>query len=195
MMTVVKKHRAQAGYTLVELMTVVGVIGILAALAVGFSGDFRQRNHFHEVAREVFHTMSIGRAEAMRRGKTVMVNTYTAANKETRIAAFIDGVKGSAATYDSSYDILLYEYPATGDDNLGYTGISVTNKTIRFNGKGFCVDSDGNLTTGVVTVTDSDLGEERTVESTVAGAIKVSTPSAVSSSSSSGGEISSGSGK
>jgi prepilin-type N-terminal cleavage/methylation domain-containing protein len=188
-------RRLEQAYTLIELMTVVGVIGILATLAIGFSGDFRQRNHFHEVAREVFHTMSIGRAEAMRRGKTVMVNTYTASNKETRIAAFIDGVGGSAAIYDSSYDTLLYEYPDTGDDNLGYTGISVTNTTIRFNGKGFCVDSDGNLTTGTVIVGDSVLSEKRIVGTTVAGAIKVSTPSAVSSSSSSGVQISSGSGR
>ena len=183
-------RRLERAYTLIELMTVVGVIGILATLAIGFSGDFRQRNHFHEVARETFHAMSIARAEAMRRAKTVMVNTY-ASSGITSIVAFIDGVKGSAATYDSSYDTLLYQYPDTGDDNLGDTSISVTDTTIRFNSKGFCVDSSGNLTTATVTVADAQLGEERIISSTVAGAVKIAVPVASSSSTSSGSQISS----
>ena len=185
-------RRLEQAYTLIELMTVVGVIGILATLAIGFSGDFRQRNHFHEVAREVFHTMSIGRAEAMRRGKTVMVNQYSSSGS-TRVVAFIDGSSGTGATYDSAYDTLLYEYPGDGDDNLGDTSVTVTDTTIRFNSKGFCVDSSGNLTTGTVTVADAQLGEERIISSTVAGAVKIAVPvaSSSSSSSSSGPEVSS----
>ncbi|MFP8833476.1 Tfp pilus assembly protein FimT/FimU [Hydrogenophaga sp. XSHU_21] len=65
--------RRAAGFTLVELMVVVALLGILLGLAApSFSGAL-QRQRERSTAQELHDALELGRAEAIRLGRPVVV--------------------------------------------------------------------------------------------------------------------------
>ena len=63
--------RSSRGYTLVELMLTVGIIGIVASLNAGNYRGFFRRSYFREFTQATLDGLNLARAEAIRRGRTV----------------------------------------------------------------------------------------------------------------------------
>ncbi len=65
--------RLRAGMTLVELMLVVGVMGVLLALAVPNIGEWAGNQRTKEAARSLSNAMLVARTEAIRTGNNFIV--------------------------------------------------------------------------------------------------------------------------
>lgn len=171
------------GFTLIEVMVVVAIIGILTGLAVGMSGNWRERQNYNEASREVYNALTTARSEARVKGGAVVV-TF----EPQRIRVFRD------ANGDHQFngtDTLLYQYPGASSSS-GWWGTSPafpsavtlssttltlfgSTPTTQFDARGFAVDPTDGTTYkgGSVVVTDSVLGASRTVDFTLAGAVRV----------------------
>lgn len=57
--------RGSRGYTLIEMMVVIGIVGIVVAVAVPLSGKLRERTHFNAVIREYQGKLALARSLAV----------------------------------------------------------------------------------------------------------------------------------
>ena len=67
------RERAQRGVTLIEVMTVVGIVAVLLAVGVPSFREFVARNRLDGAAQELMTSLNYARSEATRRGAQVTV--------------------------------------------------------------------------------------------------------------------------
>lgn len=57
--------RSSRGYTLIEMMVVIGIVGIVVAVAVPLSSKVRERSHFNSAIREYQGKLALARSMAV----------------------------------------------------------------------------------------------------------------------------------
>jgi type IV fimbrial biogenesis protein FimT len=106
-------QRAQAGFTMIELMTVIVVIGILAVLAIPAFGEQLARRRIEGVATDLTTDLQFARSQAVSsrgdvRFRTTSTTTYVIDNaagtvtyKSVTLPAGITVTNGLTVTYDA----------------------------------------------------------------------------------------------
>ncbi len=106
------RPRFARGFTLVELIVVIAIIGIVLAIAVPYFGGVMRRSRLYSEALQVYAPMLKARLEAVKRGNSVYVEISTDTSKSSYRAAtvFVDSTSGTVGEYDTS-DTLIGTFP------------------------------------------------------------------------------------
>jgi len=184
-----RQRRHQKGFTLIELMVVVGLLGIISALAVGMSTDWRRKNTFRRAVREIYVGLNAGRAEAIRTGKQVTVR-ITAERMDVWFDTDKDLTPETGETWIHQFPVDP-DNPATTAKDAAFfasrptweNGITVDTAAMKalnagqpvgfFDFQGFHLDRSGEPRAVEIAVTDAQLGQTQRVDVTIAGALRV----------------------
>lgn len=158
---------------MIELMMVVGIIGILAGAAIGYSGTFRKQEILKEVTRNVVNAMAQARTEAIRKNHRTAVMMGNGV-----LLVFVDTNKNLG--YDTG-ETKIYRYPTTGvfDSSVALTvsglqtGVAAGTSLAYFDYQGFVSNGSGVPLSGVVCLKSATAGVTRSVQLTVGGAARV----------------------
>jgi len=166
------------GFTLLELMLVVAIVGILATLAVGMTTDWRERNDLREDAREIYTLLNRARGAAIKAGESTVVELL-AGDTPPRAQAFVD--RDLSRSYSSGTDTLVASYAWHDSDTvLADADVLAANGTgsgntgfVIFDSQGFFVDATGQPLQGSLIAKNTTTNRTLVVRITVAGALRI----------------------
>lgn len=105
-MNVANVHQSRAGFTVVELLIVIAIMGILAGVAFPMMLNWLPNMRLRGAARDVYSVMQRARAEAIERGVNVTVGFNTATD------AYILFLDNGAGGGNADNDVLDGSEPA-----------------------------------------------------------------------------------
>jgi prepilin-type N-terminal cleavage/methylation domain-containing protein len=143
------------GFTLIEMMTVVGVIAILSSIAIPNAISWRSNAQLSSTAREIMADLQRTRTEAIKRNRNVE-------------AIFTTGKGAGSTIKDLTSDVILAGTSYSG-------GIEVTiaeGERFIFNSRGLPVGHDDD-NKSIIAIEITNGNRNITVEVTIAGNISI----------------------
>jgi type II secretion system protein H len=151
-----------SGFTLIEMMIVIAIIGIISAIAVPNMISWRSNHQLNGSAREVMSTINGARIAAVKNNAMVTV-TFNAAAREvtTVVTNRVTGVVRTTTTPLRPGVVVASNF---------------TSNAFRFNSRGLPVElADNNFASGTVTLTNAK-GDSLEVIMASTGATRIDKP-------------------
>lgn len=164
--------RNNAGFSLGELITIMGILLVLAAVAIPNFIDWRSKRQVSRAARDVYSSLQKTKIEAVRRNQICGIMFRNAQND---IVIYVEnGV--SPYQYDAGVDDLIKTVDWSDYPGVSWT-LNFANPAtgIVFASDGLPRNDSNNLASGSVTVTGPGGERQNTVNITPAGSVQIET--------------------
>jgi prepilin-type N-terminal cleavage/methylation domain-containing protein len=159
-----------SGFSLIELLLVVLIIGVLSAMALNYTGTMQRGQKLAETQRGFVRAVSQASFEAQMRGQNVLLQV----NKNVDFTVFLDLDKDGQ--YSAAGDTLLFSYvlPSSYGQSTVFSQATTAvgqRLVFVFNPQGFSQDASAKLLPIVFCASDPQIPEVRVVAVSLAGAV------------------------
>jgi type IV fimbrial biogenesis protein FimT len=166
----------ERGFTLVELMTVIAIVGIAASLALPDMSSFARRNQIAGATNTVLAMINAGRTEAVKRSLPVVVCASVdgigcsgaLANWATGAVSFVD-TNGDGVRQVGTEDLVS----SAAAMPTGYTAVASGASTLRFAPNGLLAGGALGLKITITSASAASINETRYICTSSAGRTSV----------------------
>lgn len=146
-MTTLSMHRSRAGFTLIEILTVLVISGILASMAAPALNGYVERQREARVRNQITNDLSQARMLAIRAGDRVSVVRHSATRYSIGLATAPDAGRRQVRL-EGDYPGISVAFPAAGQIVFNSRGIvdvgtGVINVTLNGRTHGLQVSATG----------------------------------------------------
>lgn len=136
---------AQRGFTLIEMLMTMVIVGVLSSLAFGFSSQFTRQNRASTQANELVADLALARTQAAASGQFATVCTSTngtscsTGNWQAGYIVFLDRDGDGVVDAVDGDRVLRVTAPLTGNNTLVGTGLVNANR-VQYRPDGLLAD-------------------------------------------------------
>jgi type IV fimbrial biogenesis protein FimT len=138
----------QRGFTIIELMTVVVIVGILATIGAPSLRDFVIRNRVKTASTDLHFTLTFARSEAVKRNAQVDVVPVSTSDWSQGWSVRVNGTTDNLASYQAYENVTFAARDATCTSAAAVSTVSFlgTGRTTSANGNCFVLTATGYAT-------------------------------------------------
>ena len=162
--------RNNAGFSLGELITIMGIIMVLAAIAIPNFIDWRSKRQVSRAARDVYSSLQKAKVEAVRRNQICGVWFRNGPNN---YVIYVD-TGGTLYQFDAGVDDVIKTVPWSDYPGVNFNwNFANPIDGIAFASDGMPRNSANNLASGSVSLTGPAGVRQNTISITPAGSIQI----------------------